>query len=58
MEDILTPDLILPLIETMPLQQSLGSYLPEVCSILVFEFSASHALVAFSQSSDSVEVVG
>ncbi|KAK9931593.1 hypothetical protein M0R45_018865 [Rubus argutus] len=29
LEDILTPDLILPLIETLPLQQSLGSYLPE-----------------------------
>ncbi|PRQ36987.1 putative 26S proteasome complex ubiquitin receptor, subunit Rpn13, UCH-binding protein [Rosa chinensis] len=29
LEDILTPDLILPLIETLPLQQSLGSYLPD-----------------------------
>ncbi|KAM1328874.1 hypothetical protein ACFX2F_013095 [Malus domestica] len=29
LEDILKPELIVPLIETLPLEQGLGSYLPE-----------------------------
>lgn len=33
--DILKPELILPLIETLPLEQRLAPYLPEVCTILV-----------------------
>lgn len=36
--DILKPDLIMPLIETLPLEQRLAPYLPEVYTIFVFEF--------------------
>lgn len=35
--DILKPDLIMPLIETLPLEQRLAPYLPEVYTIFVFE---------------------
>lgn len=37
--DILKPELVMPLIETLPLEQLLASYLPEVGSIVLFEFS-------------------
>lgn len=35
--DLLKPDLIMPLLETLPLEQSLVSYLPEVYTSLVFD---------------------
>uniref|UniRef100_A0A2P2M7G1 Pru domain-containing protein n=1 Tax=Rhizophora mucronata TaxID=61149 RepID=A0A2P2M7G1_RHIMU len=37
--DILKPDLIMPLIETLPVEERLTSYLPEVINIGMFEFS-------------------
>jgi len=36
--DILKPDLIMPLMETLPLEQRLAPYLPEVDVNVVIEF--------------------
>uniref|UniRef100_A0A2P2M7E6 Pru domain-containing protein n=1 Tax=Rhizophora mucronata TaxID=61149 RepID=A0A2P2M7E6_RHIMU len=37
--DILKPELIMPLIETLPVEERLATYLPEVITIVMFEFS-------------------
>lgn len=51
------PDLIMPLIETLQLEQRLESYLPEVCIILVLEFSVL-LYTTFAPLFDLVEVAG
>lgn len=50
--DILKPELVMPLIETLPLEQLLASYLPEVGSIVLFEislFSILHLVMILSR---------